>query len=111
MTKFIALLVTVGFSLVGVLADFFLKKAGEGSSYLDMKWFLPGFLLYATTAFGWFYVMKHLKLSTLGIVYSMCMILFLTALGVFYFNEKLSVYEIVGIALALVSIFLLARFN
>ncbi len=97
-------------SLAGVIGDFFIKLAGNGSKYMEAKWFVLGALVYAATAFGWFYVMKHIKLSSLGVIYSLSTVLLLVALGVFYFHEKLNVYEILGISAAIVSIILLSRF-
>jgi multidrug transporter EmrE-like cation transporter len=54
--------------------------------------------------------MKHLKLATIGVVYSVSMILLLTALGVVIFRESLSYCEIAGLVLAIASLILLVRF-
>ncbi len=108
--KIISFLIIFLFSFVGVLGDFFLKLAGSGKNFMDVKWFIVGLLVYASTAFGWFYVMKNVKLATLSVIYSMCIILLLTAMGVFYFKEEINAFEILGVITALVSIFLLARF-
>jgi len=106
----LAVLVTIGFSVVGVLGDYFLKLASGESSSLRSKWFYVGFAVYASTAFGWVFVMKHLKLATIGVVYSISMILLLTAVGVVGFRESLSAYEIVGLLMAIGSLVLLMRF-
>ena len=45
-----------------------------------------------------------------GVLYSLCMILLLTAIGVVAFRESLSGYEIVGLVLAGISLVLLMRF-
>jgi small multidrug resistance pump len=105
-----AILVTVAFSLIGVVGDTFLKLASERPRPVQSPWFYLGFALYASTAFGWVYVMRHLKLGTISVVYSVSMILLLTAIGVVGFHEKLHAGEIVGIALALISLTLLMRF-
>ena len=55
------------------------RQRAEGP--LKSGWFYVGFAVYASTAFGWVYVMRHLKLATIGAVYSVSMILLLTALG------------------------------
>ena len=55
--------------------------------------------------------MRYLKLATIGAVYSVCMILMLTAMGFFLFDETPNRYEIAGIALAICSIILLSRFG
>jgi small multidrug resistance pump len=109
-SKTVALFVTVAFSVVGVLGDYFLKLASAREQPLKTKWFYLGFALYASTAFGWVFVMKHLKLATIGIVYSVSMILLLTTVGVVFFHESLNYYEIAGIILAIASLVLLMRF-
>lgn len=105
-----AILVTVAFSVIGVVGDAFLKLASERERPLQSAWFYLGFALYASTAFGWVYVMQRLKLGTIGVVYSVSMILLLTLVGVVFFREKLHPGEIVGIVLALASLALLVRF-
>jgi multidrug transporter EmrE-like cation transporter len=104
------ILVTIGFSAVGVLGDYLLKLANSQSQPLRSRWFYLGFAVYASTAFGWVYVMRHLKLATIGVVYSVSMILLLTAIGSLAFREALSGYEVAGIVLAVVSLVLLIRF-
>ena len=88
--KTLALVVTVAFSLVGVLGDYFLKVASAEEHSLRSPAFYVGFAVYASTAFGWLFVMKHLKLATIGVVYSVSMILLLTTIGVAVFGEKVS---------------------
>jgi drug/metabolite transporter (DMT)-like permease len=95
---------------VGVAGDFFIKLAGAGKKYIELRWFFVGFCIYAATAFGWFFVMKHLKLSTLGVVYAISTVLFITAVGVFYYKESLSAYEMIGIVLGITSLVLMAKF-
>jgi small multidrug resistance pump len=107
----LALIVTIIFSLVGVLGDYFLKLASEQPSALRSVWFYIGFALYASTAFGWLFVMKHLKLATIGVVYSVAMILLLTSVGVIFFRESLNYYEIAGLLMAIGSLVLLMRFS
>lgn len=108
--KTLALIVTFAFSLVGVVGDYFLKLASTREDSLRSGWFYLGFALYASTAFGWVFVMKHLKLAAIGIVYSVSMVLLLTAVGVLFFREELNYYEMGGIVLAIASLVLLTRF-
>jgi drug/metabolite transporter (DMT)-like permease len=54
--------------------------------------------------------MRHLKLATIGVVYSISMVLLLTAVGVVLFGESLNRYELAGIILAVASLVLLMRF-
>src|SRR4051794_11728050 len=108
--KSLAVVVTIGFSIVGVLGDYLLKLASSHSNPLKSRWFYIGFAVYASTAFGWVFVMGHLKLSTIGVVYSVSMILLLTGIGVVLFREPLNSYEFAGLAMAIASLILLVRF-
>src|SRR6266550_7887015 len=106
----LAVLVTVAFSAVGVLGDYFLKLLSARDQPLRTRWFYVGFAVYASTAFGWVFVMRHLKLATISVVYSISMVLLLTAVGVVLFGESLNYYELAGIVLAVASLVLLMRF-
>jgi small multidrug resistance pump len=108
--KLLAVAVTVGFSLLGVAGDYFLKLASANENSLKTTSFYLGFVLYASTAFGWVFVMKHLKLATIAVVYSVSMVLLLTAIGLVFFRESLSHYEIAGMVMAVASLILLVRF-
>jgi heme/copper-type cytochrome/quinol oxidase subunit 4 len=57
----VAVIVTIAFSVLGVLGDYFLKLASANANSLKTVHFYVGFVLYASTAFGWVFVMKHLK--------------------------------------------------
>ena len=105
----LAILVTVAFSAIGVVGDYFLKLASNREQPLRTGWFYLGFALYASTAFGWVFVMRHLKLATISVVYSVSMVLLLTALGVVVFRESLNAYEWAGLACAVASLVLLMR--
>jgi len=96
--------------VIGVLGDYFLKLASARGSPLRTSWFYLGFVLYASTAFGWVFVMKHLKLATISVLYSVSLVLLLTAIGVVLFQESLNYSEVIGIVFAVVSLVLLMRF-
>lgn len=107
-----ASLVIIGLSLIGVLGDYFIKLAGiNQNKYIELKWFIVGFLIYSSTAIGWFFVMKHIKLSTLGVIYGVTTVIALTLVGILFFKEHLSIYEIIGIIAGVSSIILLSRFG
>ena len=104
-------LVIVGLSFVGILGDFFLKLASQAQNRGSLWFFLIfGLVTYGLTAFGWFYVIKFLKLSTIGIWYALTTIIFLTLIGVLRFDEHLTLREVIGIVTAICSLVLLARF-
>src|SRR5882724_9487532 len=106
----LAIITTIAFSMVGVLGDYFLKLASANENALKTKWFYIGFALYASTAFGWVFVMKYLKLATISVLYSVSLVLLLTAIGVVLFRESLNYFEVIGIVFAVVSLVLLMRF-
>ena len=54
--------------------------------------------------------MRYLKLATISVVYSVSMVLLLTAVGMVLFGESLNYYELAGIVLAVASLVLLMRF-
>jgi drug/metabolite transporter (DMT)-like permease len=108
--KALALLITVGFSIVGVIGDYFLKLASEQPRPMRTPWFFIGFAVYASTAFGWVIVMQYLKLGTIGVVYSSSMIVLLTGIGIVFFGESLTAYEVVGVVMAIGAMVLLMRF-
>jgi len=51
------------------------------------------------------------RLATISTVYSVSLVLLLTALGVGLFHKRLRALEVLGIALALASLMLLVRFS
>ena len=106
----LAVVVTIAFSVVGVVGDYLLKRASEAKNPMQSRWFYIGFVVYASTAFGWVFVMRHLKLATIGVVYSVSMILLLTTIGIVFFREPLNRYEVAGLAMAVASLILLIRF-
>jgi len=108
--KTLAVVVTLAFSMVGVVGDYFLKLASREEDSLRTPWFYVGFALYAATAFGWVFVMKHLKLGTISVLYSVSRVVLLTAIGVVVFRETLSYYEVAGLILAIAALILLVRF-
>jgi len=102
--------VTFALSFVCVVADYLLKRASETDTPYYTYWFFAALVLEALTAFGWIYVMRHMKLATLGAVYSVSIALLLALLGVIIFNESLDFQEVIGIFLAIGSLVMLSRF-
>ncbi|MBI1763967.1 MAG: transporter [Acidobacteria bacterium] len=105
-----SLLVVLGMALFTTVGDYCLKRASQ-KSLLANPWLLGGWLIYGTTAMGWAWAMRHLKLATIGAVYSISMVLLMALLGLLAFRETLNRTEIAGLLCALISIVLLARFT
>jgi small multidrug resistance pump len=106
----LAILVTMTFSAIGVVGDSFLKLASAEPVPWTTRWFAIGFVLYASTAFGWVFVMQHLKLATIGVFYSVAMVVLLTTIGAVFFGERVSGWEVLGIVMGIGSLVILARF-
>ena len=97
-------------SAITVLADSFIKHSSIQTAFAGWKYLVLGAFIYGATAFGWFFVMRKMKLSTLGVIYALSCVVLLALVSVFYFKEKISSIEIVGIVLAVISILIMARF-
>jgi drug/metabolite transporter (DMT)-like permease len=109
MTKLIALIIAILLSAITVLSDAFIKKASLENSVWN-KWLIFGAVIYGLTAIGWVFVMKSMKLSTLGVIYGISCIAILALVSVFVFHEKISLAEVVGILLGISSIIILYKF-
>ena len=108
---FTAILATIGICIFSATADYALKRASLLESPGTSPWFYVGLVIYASTAFGWVFVMRHLQFATLGVVYASTMVVLMAGIGVFVLGERLLWQEALGIVLAISSIILLARFT
>ncbi|MFH0344235.1 MAG: hypothetical protein ACHBNF_19430 [Chromatiales bacterium] len=106
----LAIVITILLSLTAVVGDYFLKRAAELPDPFKTMWFAVGLIIYASTAFGTVFVFLHIKLAIASVVYSVSFVLFLTLLGIVFFNESLDLGEVVGIGMAVASLMLLGRF-
>lgn len=111
MIPIISLLLAGFMILITVFADSLIKNASLESTFSGWKFLLAGSTLYGLTGLGWFFVMRAMKLSTLGVIYGLGCIILLVLISVFYFKESLNNWEIFGVVLAIISILILARFS
>jgi drug/metabolite transporter (DMT)-like permease len=107
---FISFIVGILLSIITVFADILIKNASLQTAFTGWKFLFIGCLIYGLTGLGWFFVMRRIKLSTLGVLYGITCIILLTLISIFYFHEKISFIELLGIILAIISIIILARF-
>jgi len=111
MSALLPAIVVILLAGLGTLGDYFIKSAGEGSRYISYTPFFVGMSVYALSAVGWFFVMKHIKLSSLGVIYSVSTAIILAFIGALVFKEEINSFALLGILLGVVSLFLLARFG
>lgn len=109
-TILITFLAGIGLSIVTVFADTLIKNASLHKGLSGLPELLWGALIYGLTAFGWFFLVQRMKLSTIGVLYGVSCVVLLTLVSVFYFKEKINLIEIFGIALAIISLVILSRF-
>jgi drug/metabolite transporter (DMT)-like permease len=105
------LLTILGIAVVTVIGDYFIKLASLTDHPIQNKWFGVGCLMYVLSTFGWVYALRYIKLASIGVIYSLSIVVLLAALGFFVFGETLNRREVAGIAFAVVAIVLLSRFN
>lgn len=111
MTAAHAIALTVGLAILATFGDYLLKLASQAARPFYSGWFVAGCCIYMLGAFGWIFALRHLKLATIGVVYSLSTVLLLTALGALVFGESLNRYEAAGIGFGVLSIVLLSRFG
>lgn len=111
MTTLSALVIVILLAAVGVLGDYFIKLSSKAPSFISNPPFYVGMIIYALTAVGWFFMMKYIKLSTLGVIYALTTVILLAIVGVIFFREHLSGYDLLGIVLGITALVLLTRFN
>lgn len=104
-----AIVVTIVLSSLTLIGDVFLKMASEETNPFKTKWFAISLLVFASSPIAWLYVFKHLKLATVGGLYSLFTVLMAAVVGIAFFGESVSRYEFLGMASA--SLILLARFT
>jgi multidrug transporter EmrE-like cation transporter len=105
---YISISLAIILSFVAVAGDYFLKVASNSEQSLNTVWFILGISTIASTAFGWVYTMKHLKLASIGAIYSVSTVVLLALIGAVFFQENLNYYEIIGIIMAIISLVLLS---
>ncbi|MFA6027863.1 MAG: hypothetical protein WC752_02975 [Patescibacteria group bacterium] len=105
-----AILIGIAISIITVIADAFVKHASLQNSFSGWRMLIIGAVIYGLTALGWFFVMRKIKLSTIGVLYGVSCVVLLTLVSVFYFKEKINPIEIFGIVLAIISLIILSRF-
>ena len=99
------LTLTILLSVVSLIADYMIKAAVGHRFY---QWLLAGaFLIWGASVYGWYYILKFERISITGVVFSVVSLIGITLMGIFCFNERLTVNEWVGFALALIATFLL----
>lgn len=91
-----------------LLGDYCIKISTEAAGGIRSPVFILGALFYGIPALGWFYLMSHHSLATVGVFYSASTIVFLAALGVIVFKEPLGWRDMMGVILAVSAVLMMS---
>lgn len=105
MTSFLVLAFCTVLTLLG---DYCIKLSTETAGGLRSPMFILGALFYGIPALGWFYLMSHHSLASVGVFYSAATIVFLAGLGVIVFKEPLGWRDMMGLFLAVAAVFMMS---
>ena len=100
--------------VVEIIGETSLTKASKLSNINNnhQKYFLigVGITLYALVGvILYFLLVKQKQLIVVNTLWQVINVIFITLIGIFYFNEKLSVYQIIALILAIISIILINK--
>jgi len=102
--KVVFFLMLVTAVILEVIGDVYFKKW----SLQNRTWMmLIGFAFYALGSLFWAVSLRYELLSKAGIIFMLMNLVLIALVGVFYFNENLSIINKIGVALAIISIILL----
>jgi small multidrug resistance pump len=104
-----SLIAVLGIAILTVGGDYLLKIASQQEQMFRNVHFVCGAAIYALGAFGWTLAFRHMKMASVGAIYSTITVVLLVLLGMLAFRERLSGSEILGVMFALASIVLLLR--
>jgi drug/metabolite transporter (DMT)-like permease len=102
-------LISIAMVIMGIIGDFFIKKASMFQSFTGWKLLVAGGLLYGLSAIGWFYVYRTTKVFTVGAIHSFGIIILSIILSLVIFKEKINSWEILGLLLGIISLSILLR--
>ena len=104
-----SILLIIASTLLITVGDSALKKAGELKYPFESYMFFAGLATYVIDAFLWVFILKYIKFSTSGAIYSIMLAVVTVLFGIFLFKENLTKAEYLGLFLAMVSLGLLGR--
>ncbi|MDD5033047.1 MAG: hypothetical protein PHC85_02960 [Candidatus Pacebacteria bacterium] len=110
MLKIIIFLVATVLTASTVLGDILLKKATLSQKPASSILIIAAALIWGVSAYGWFWILKKMEFLDAGVIFSMGALVLGALVSVFIFKEHLAFAEIIGLILAVISIFLMVEF-
>ncbi|KKR05979.1 MAG: hypothetical protein UT34_C0001G0019 [candidate division WS6 bacterium GW2011_GWF2_39_15] len=105
--KILTVLIVTVFVVIG---DVLLKNSISAVGTKKVLYILGGIIIYIISAFGFQRMYKVMEFSNSGVIYAVISVVLFTAIGLFLYHEKVTPYEVLGIVLALISVYLMSRF-
>jgi multidrug transporter EmrE-like cation transporter len=96
----------LGFGLLDGLSLPVIKSVSSG--FLNMKWMIVPFLLYAASPFIFLVGLKGETLTILNLVWDLTSDLVVTFIGLVFFGEKIGYTKGLGVCLSFLSLFLMS---
>ena len=89
--------------ILEVVGDVLFKKWADGG---HRWWLVAGFLIYSAGSISWAWSLKHEMISKAIVLFTLANIVLVVLAGYFFFHERLTVLNWIGIALALAAVVL-----
>ena len=76
----------------------------EDSANKHNKYFIIGILIYAIVAYILYIILKKGNVAITNALWNATTVVLVTLMGIFYFNEKFTTYQYIGLAFAILAI-------
>jgi spermidine export protein MdtJ len=76
----------------------------EDSANKHNKYFLIGILMYTLIAYILYEILKSGNVAITNALWNATTVILVSLMGIFYFNEKFSIYQYIGLAFAVLAI-------
>jgi small multidrug resistance pump len=94
----------VGLSMLSVIADYCLKRASDSEQAFQSPYFGAGAAILAISSYGWVHVLRHMKLASLGAIYSVVTVIALVLVELSIFKGSFTKAEWIGLSIAISSL-------
>jgi drug/metabolite transporter (DMT)-like permease len=93
------------FVLIGltIFGDYYIKISADMQSLFSWQ-FSAGLAIYSLGAFGWYFAMRFLPLTSISVLYSSLTVVTMVILGVAVFKEDFGLKQALGMALAVAAV-------
>ena len=83
----------------------------EDSANKRNKYFLIGIVIYTFIAYILYEILKFSNVALINALWNATTVILVTLLGIFYFNEKFTIYQYIGLGFAVLAIIFIEMDN